>query len=154
MRQQWLQERIWHDNNAGSGWFYHPDIAILSSMRAHHIIVLITGRQLLQKSYREIIFTGEILLSFRQRIQESMDHYNNVQSHYQQKMQHEYVHVLFQHAGTCFIAKIERTSSPTNLPNPPSPLHVSTEFRAIWWIFILDSARSKKKSKVTFSQLD
>ena len=40
-------------------------------MRAHHIIVLITGRQLLQKSYREIIFTGEILLSFRQRIQES-----------------------------------------------------------------------------------
>ena len=40
-------------------------------MRAHHIIVLITGRQLLQKSYREIIFTGEILLSFRQRIKKS-----------------------------------------------------------------------------------
>ena len=77
MQQQWLQERIWHDNNAGSGGFYHPDIAILSSMRAHHIIVLITGRQLLQKSYREIIFTGEILLSFRQRIQESK---NNISS--------------------------------------------------------------------------
>ena len=51
-------------------------VAILSSMRAHHIIVLITGRQLLQKSYSEIILTGEILLSFRQRIQGNVRYMN------------------------------------------------------------------------------